>query len=195
MATSMGQRIGIWVIAGALTIGTLGGFVAMILSTDNSKKDQELATQQQADAQKKVDAASKILSDKYYASFKAYKDSVVSFDPSTVGDKVTTNDLVVGDGTDIAKDTKYQVYYIGWNPKGVIFDSSLDTDKLKAPLDTSTLQGGLIAGWDEGVIGMKVGGVREITIPSDKAYGEKGAGDSIPPNTPIKFIVQIIATT
>jgi FKBP-type peptidyl-prolyl cis-trans isomerase len=114
------------------------------------------------------------------------------FDVASVGDKVTTTDLVPGDGADITKDTKYQAYYIGWNPKGKTFDSSFSSDKLKAPIDTS--QGSMISGWTTGVAGMKVGGVREITIPSDLAYGDKGSGDDIPPNTPIKFVVMIIAT-
>ncbi len=53
----------------------------------------------------------------------------------------------------------------------------------------------LIPGWAEGVIGMRVGGVREITIPSDLAYKDQGSGNDIPPNTPIKFIVYVIAIT
>jgi FKBP-type peptidyl-prolyl cis-trans isomerase len=110
-----------------------------------------------------------------------------------VGDKVTTRDIKAGDGAEITADTKYQAYYTGWNPKGVVFDSSIKGESLGAPIDTSQIS--LIQGWNEGVVGMKVGGVREITIPSDLAYGEQGSGDTIPPNTPIKFVVMIIATT
>jgi FKBP-type peptidyl-prolyl cis-trans isomerase len=76
----------------------------------------------------------------------------------------------------------------GWNPKGVVFDQSISDGKLIAPI----AGGNLITGWNEGVIGMKIGGVRELSIPSDKAYGSTGSGDNIPPNTPIKFIVMII---
>jgi FKBP-type peptidyl-prolyl cis-trans isomerase FkpA len=50
----------------------------------------------------------------------------------------------------------------------------------------------LIQGWKEGMKGMKIGGIREITIPSDKAYGESGQGDDIPANTPLKFVVMAI---
>lgn len=196
MATPKKQRIGIWVIAVVMLLGTIGSFVAMILSNTNAKIDQEQQQKLYADYQKQMAETQKqagALSDKYYGEFVQYKTTPASFDAAGVGDKVMTNDLKQGDGAEITKDTKYQAYYIGWNPKGKTFDSSFDGEKLKAPIDTSQ-SGGLISGWETGVVGMKVGGVREITIPSDLAYGDKGSGDDIPPNTPIKFIVMIIAT-
>jgi FKBP-type peptidyl-prolyl cis-trans isomerase len=103
---------------------------------------------------------------------------------------VQTEDLLVGTGQTVDENTQYSAYYIGWNPKGVIFDQSIKEGKLIAPIPAQ----GLIQGWNEGTKGMKLGGVREITIPSDKAYGEKGGGDKIPPNTPIKFLVLAIET-
>lgn len=197
MATKKSQRIGIWIIAIVMLVGTLGSFAVMVLGTQNQATD--LAKQQEmykeyekmlAEQQKKADE----LSTKYYDSFKEYESKPATFDAGTVGDSVTTNDLKQGDGAEIKADTKYQAYYIGWNPKGKTFDSSIDSDKkkLKNPIDTS--ESSLIEGWAKGIEGMKVGGVREITIPSDLAYGEKGSGDNIPPNTPIKFIVMVIAT-
>lgn len=101
-------------------------------------------------------------------------------------------------------DTPMALYYIGWNPDGEVFDSSLAQDALKEPiyhsddaqgfvgLENGIDQASLIAGWKDGVKGMKIGGVREITIPSDKAYGPAGSGEQIPPNTPLKFIVMSI---
>ena len=47
----------------------------------------------------------------------------------------------------------------------------------------------MIGGWKKGIVGMKIGGVRELTIPSAQAYGEEGSGDDIPANTPLKFVV------
>jgi FKBP-type peptidyl-prolyl cis-trans isomerase len=195
MATPKSQRIGIWIIAIVMMVGTLGSFAVIVLANKNSATDQtaqnkalEDYKKQAAEQQKQADE----LSAKYYPQFKQYQSSPATFDAGSVGDKVTTNDLQQGDGTEITKDTKYQAYYIGWNPKGKTFDSSFDGDKLKAPIDTS--QGTMISGWNTGVTGMKVGGVREVTIPSDLAYGDKGSGDDIPPNTPIKFIIMIIAT-
>lgn len=196
MATPKSQRIGIWIIAIVMMVGTLGSFAVIVLanqnqSADQTEQDKLLAEQQkqQADQQKQADE----LSTKYYADFKQYENTPAVFDMKSVGKDVVTNDLKVGDGAALTKDTKYQAYYIGWNPKGKTFDSSFDGTKLKAPIDTTEIPS-LISGWETGVVGMKVGGVREITIPSDLAYGDKGNGDNIPPNTPIKFIIMVIAT-
>jgi FKBP-type peptidyl-prolyl cis-trans isomerase len=194
MATTTGQRVGIWVIAIVLTVGTLAGFVAMILAPQNEASDSaRLQKAQQeyqaayADYQTKVDAQAAELSKKYYAEFSKYKDIPAPFKAADVK-KLTTRDLKAGTGEVIKEDTAYSAYYIGWNPQGKVFDQSLDGNKLKAPIEG----GNLIQGWNEGVVGMKVGGVREFTIPSDKAYGEQGSGEDIPANTPIKFIVMII---
>ena len=187
MATPKSQRIGIWVIAIVLAIGTLGSFLVIILSNQNQQTDtariQKLTDQYQSDVNKQA----KQLSDKYYPTFKQYATIPAKFDAGSVT-KLETNDLKVGDGAEIKKGTPYSAYYIGWNPKGVIFDQSIENNALKSPI----AGGSLIDGWEEGVIGMKIGGVREISIPSDKAYGKTGSGDNIPPNTPIKFVVMAI---
>lgn len=190
MSTSRSQRIGIWVIAVVMTVGTIGSFFVVILANNNSAKDQ----QQQLDAQKlytdyqtKVQAQADELSKQYYPTFSQYKSLPAAFDASSVK-SVQTEDLKVGDGEEIKSGTAYSAYYIGWNPKGKVFDQSIDGEKLKAPI----AGGNLIPGWNEGVIGMKMNGVRVITIPSDKAYGKTGSGEDIPPNTPIKFIVMVI---
>lgn len=199
MATPKKQRIGIWIIAAVMLVGTIGSFVVMVLANENNQKD--LAEQQKLydeymkqleEQQKEGDAAAKELSDKYYATFAQFSSMPAAFDESSVGNTVTTSDLKVSDGAEIKEDTKYKAYYIGWTPKGTVFDSSIQDGTLKAPIDTSQMS--LIEGWNQGVVGMKVGGVREITIPSDLAYGEEGSGEKIGPNTPIKFIVMIIET-
>lgn len=196
MATPKSQRIGIWIIAVVMVIGTIGSFAVIVLANENGANDQTAQDKALADYQKQMEEQQKKadeLSSKYYSKFKKYQDSPAKFDADKVGDKVTTKDLKKGTGAEIKKDTKYQAYYIGWNPKGKEFDSSFDGKKLKAPIDTSEISA-LIPGWETGVVGMKVGGVREVTIPSDLAYKDKGNGDNIPPNTPIKFVIYIIAT-
>ena len=68
-----------------------------------------------------------------------------------------------------------------------------DGKKLKEPFSVEGLaNASVIEGWKEGLIGMRIGGVRELAIPSSKAYGEKGQGDKIPANTPLKFVVMAI---
>lgn len=200
MATTKAQRLGILVILIVTIVGTVGSFAVMVLASKNqaadSAKQQKAISDYQAKYkayQAKVDAQSAELSAKYYATFSPYSSRVSSFDASSVKD-VATTDLATGDGETISGTTPFAAYYIGWNPKGKIFDQSIDGAKLKAPLPITTGldSASLIDGWKEGMKGMKIGGVREITIPSDKAYKEQGQGDDIPPNTPLKFVVMAI---
>lgn len=184
------QRIGILVIAIVMIVGTIGSFAMLIIANQNTLAEQKRLAQQQQEAAEKKQKEDAALSAKYYATFKTYDTRVAAFDADAIGAEVTHEDLQEGTGDTITKASAYKAYYIGWNPKGKIFDSSISGDALKEPLDLSQMT--LITGWYEGVEGMKIGGIREITIPSDKAYGEKGQGDDIPPNTPIKFIVMAI---
>lgn len=202
MATTKVQRYGILAILIVTVIGTIGSFAVLVLGTQNQAK--EAADQQKvvSDYQEKykeytakVTAQGDELSKQYYGTFSPYSSQVAAFDLDGVKE-LATEDLVVGDGEEITGTTKFAAYYIGWNPKGKVFDQSIDTasNKLKAPLSVATGldAASLIAGWKEGMKGMRINGVRVITIPSDKAYGEQGQGDDIPPNTPLKFVVMAI---
>ena len=198
MARGRAQRIGIWVIATVLLIGTLASFLALILAPKNQATDQSRLADLQAEYQKsqdeyqvKVAAQTAALSAEHFATFSPFGARVGAFDAASVSD-LKTEDLVVGSGGEIAADTTFTAYYIGWNPSGVVFDQSVEGDSLKAPFLVSP--GSVIEGWGKGVIGMKVGGVRELTIPSALAYGETGSGDNIPANTPLKFVLMIIPT-
>lgn len=197
-STSKAQRIGIWIIAAVLTIGTLGSFVIMILANDNQKTDTTVIAAKKAEytklstayqAQAAAQAAE--LSTQYAATFKEYASRPAVFDKSSAT-TLKTEDLKVGDGADIAATSSFSAYYIGWNPSAKVFDQSIDGDALKAPI--AVTPGGVISGWTEGVVGMKVGGVRELTIPSDKAYGATAKSEDIPANTPLKFVIMIIPT-
>jgi FKBP-type peptidyl-prolyl cis-trans isomerase len=197
MATPKSQRVGIWIIAIVLTIGTLGSFLAIVLGNQNKTTDQANLQKAYSDYQAKstdystkVAAQTKALSDKYYSVLSQYSSIPAAFSASGIK-TLGKQDLNIGEGSEITTKTDYSAYYIGWNPKGVIFDQSIDKGALKAPL-TVPAGSSMIIGWKEGVLGMKVGGVRELTIPSSMAYGAAGSGDNIPANTPIKFVVLII---
>ena len=188
MATPKSQRIAILIIAVVMVVGTFGSFAALILGAKNESADTERAQQASAVYQSEVEAQNKELTEKYYPVLSQYKELPGKFDRDSVKE-LTTEDLVVGTGSEIKDGKDYVAYYIGWNIDGKVFDQSIEGETLKTPIDPSM---GLIEGWDEGVKGMKIGGVRLLTIPSDKAYGEKGGGDDIPSNTPIKFVVMAI---
>ncbi len=194
MATKRSQRIGIWIIAGALIIGTLAGFLAMIIAPKNAETDQarleklsEEYGNEYSEYQAKISAN---LAGKYYDTLKQYESRVGEFDAASVTE-LQKEDLVQGEGDELTDEDSFTAYYIGWNPSGKIFDSSFQGETLKAPLDVAP--GSVISGWTEGVVGMKPGGVRELTIPPEKAYGDKAQGEDIPANTPLKFIVLIVS--
>ncbi len=98
-------------------------------------------------------------------------------------------DLVEGDGTEATDHKHVQVHYTGWLTDGTKFDSSLDRDQ------TFSFQLGarqVIRGWDEGVLGMKEGGKRRLTVPGHMAYGSRGYPGLIPPNATLVFEVELI---
>ena len=100
-------------------------------------------------------------------------------------------DLEVGTGAEAQAGQIVTVHYTGWLTDGQKFDSSKDrNDPFVFPLG----QGMVIKGWDQGVVGMKVGGKRKLTIPPELGYGARGAGGVIPPNATLIFEVELLGT-
>ena len=98
-------------------------------------------------------------------------------------------DIIVGEGDSPEVGDKVVVHYTGTLEDGTKFDSSKDRGQ---PFEFAIGVGQVIRGWDEGVITMKPGGNRILTIPSDLAYGERGAGELIPPGATLIFDVELI---
>jgi peptidylprolyl isomerase len=97
-------------------------------------------------------------------------------------------DIKVGTGEVVEKGDTVVINYVGTLTDGTKFDSSYDRNE---PFQTEIGVGHVIKGWDEGVVGMKVGGKRKLTIPPDMAYGEQGVGP-IPPNSTLIFDVELL---
>ena len=97
--------------------------------------------------------------------------------------------LAEGDGAQAASGHKVNVHYTGWLENGTKFDSSVDRG---TPFSFDLGARQVIAGWDEGVAGMKVGGKRKLTIPPELGYGARGAGGVIPPNATLVFEVELL---
>jgi FKBP-type peptidyl-prolyl cis-trans isomerase len=98
-------------------------------------------------------------------------------------------DVTQGEGTEATPDHTVSVHYTGWLPNGEKFDSSRDRNE---PFSFTLGAGQVIAGWDEGVAGMKVGGRRKLVIPSDLGYGTAGAPPDIPPGATLVFDVELL---
>jgi len=111
------------------------------------------------------------------------------------GQEVTTasglryTDVKVGTGAEAKAGQTAVVHYTGTLTNGNKFDSSKDRNQ---PFSFPLGAGRVIKGWDEGVAGMKVGGVRKLTIPSNLGYGAQGAGGVIPPNATLLFEVELL---
>ena len=107
----------------------------------------------------------------------------------TTASGLVYEDTVVGAGAEAKAGQQVSVHYTGWLTNGSKFDSSKDRDE---PFEFPLGQRNVIAGWDEGVQGMRVGGVRKLTIPPHLGYGARGAGGVIPPNATLVFEVELL---
>lgn len=189
MAATKAQQIGIWIIAGVLTIGTVGGFISLVLSNDNSAKD---SAQQQADYTKQI--ADQAAQAKAQAQANADNSvaldgySAETFDPASVT-ALQKQILVAGTGDEVKSTDSINASYFGWTSDGVIFDSSKKKDTAKDTPVTFSLSS-VIKGWTDGLAGQRVGSIVKLVIPADQAYGSTGSG-IIPANAPLEFIVKI----
>lgn len=184
-SNNQAQRIGIWIIAIVMLVGTIGSFVVIILANSNQKIDQALQETQAADYEAQAKAAAQANADNS-EGFGGY--SARTFDAAAV---TALNVEVLKEGTgEVVKATdSINAGYFGWTSDGKIFDSSKKKGADNAPV-TFPLSG-VISGWTEGLTGVKAGSVVRLTIPADKGYGATGSG-IIPANAPLEFIVEIV---
>jgi FKBP-type peptidyl-prolyl cis-trans isomerase len=209
------QRFCVGIVAAVMVLSTVALFAGLVLSNQNQEKDLVTETEERARLTElldayyaEVDGQAAVLSEQYFTDFKKHRLEVKAYNAANAEAmaEIKVRDLKVGKGKEITQEIMdayemefyedettlppYSAYYIGWLADGTVFDSSFNEDEtgLNFPLAGGT---GYIAGWLEGVIGMRIGGVREVTIPSLKGYGTVDQG-VIPPNSPLKFIIMLV---
>jgi peptidylprolyl isomerase len=108
---------------------------------------------------------------------------------SAATDTLQITDEKIGTGPAVKSGDTVTVNYKGTLQNGTVFDSSYTRNQ---PFTTQIGTGQVIKGWDEGIVGMKVGGKRKLIIPPDLAYGSQGAGGAIPPNATLTFEIELL---
>jgi peptidylprolyl isomerase len=113
----------------------------------------------------------------------------VTGDPVTMPDGLKYWDIAVGKSAPAVSGKRVRVHYTGWLLDGTKFDSSLDAGH---PFVFTLGRGQVIPGWDEGLLGMREGGKRQLRVPAEPAYGEQGSPPTIPPNSTLIFDIQLL---
>jgi len=111
-------------------------------------------------------------------------------DYQTTSTGLQVHDLRAGDGASPSKGQRVTVHYTGWLTNGKCFDSSVSRNK---PFSFEIGRRKVIRGWDEGVISMRVGGLRQLRIPPGLGYGAVGSPPVIPKNATLIFEVELLA--
>lgn len=200
LKTTWQQRIIIGIIAFLLLFSTVAVYALIVLSNEKSKNTNEQVAKELSKVEEEIAAKRseleeviKSMSGKYYDKLVGYRSRVRSYNATSVNNAgLVKEDLEAGDGAEITEDTSYYSYYIGWCADETVFDSSFDSwdtpTSLIDPLSYTSGSSSFIQGWKDGVIGMKIGGVRELSIPGELAYGDSKelCGGTY---SPLKFII------
>lgn len=199
LKTSWKQRLAILAIAVLLLGITVATYIGLVISNNSSSSAADTSAQDEiyqryVAKNDELTALATSFAPTYFEEMKNYKSEVKAYNEETANSSaLQTEDFKVGDGTEITEEwNDYYAYYIGYCADETVFDSSFDSYEspttLKAPISGAQ---SLIAGWSQGVLGMKVGGVRQITMPGDLAYGDTReiCGDT---NKPLRFIIMAI---
>lgn len=194
LKTSVSQRIIITVIAILLLGSFFAMYIGIVISGNNKENNLSALEDKYNEKQETLSAYGTELSGQYFDEFVNYKSQVKAYNAESANSVgVRTTDLKEGTGRELTSgDTNYYAYYIGWCADESVFDSSFNSFEDPTALKTPLYAGqGLIQGWNEGVIGMKIGGVREIQMPGEVAYADSQeiCGGY---NSPLKFIVMAI---
>jgi peptidylprolyl isomerase len=106
-----------------------------------------------------------------------------------MGETLAIEDIKTGTGKAVVKGALITTQYRGFLSNGVEFDSSYAKGK---PFQCVIGTGRVIKGWDQGLMGMRVGGVRKLFVPAQLGYGERGSGTKVPPHADLVFEVELL---
>ncbi|MBA6420911.1 FKBP-type peptidyl-prolyl cis-trans isomerase [Pseudomonas sp. 5Ae-yellow] len=106
-----------------------------------------------------------------------------------MSNELTITDLCVGEGKECVKGALITTHYTGWLEDGSVFDSSHQRGK---PFQCVIGTGRVIKGWDQGLMGMRVGGTRRLSVPAHLAYGERSVGEHIKANSDLQFEIELL---
>lgn len=198
LKTSGKQRFFIILIAVLMLGSVIASYAAIVIngnkssSSDTDAKIDEAKIAEYEEAYDKIQAEFSSATKSDYDKFIAYKSNIKAYNEASANSSgIQTTDLVKGTGEKITDDnTNYLAYYVGWCADETVFDSSFD-DKdnptaFAKILDPSL---GMIEGWTLGVDGMRIEGIREITMPSELAYKDQDIACGA--NKPLKFLVYL----
>lgn len=199
LKTSPKQRIFISIIAIIMLASIIASYAAIIAggssSSDSKSKVDEAKIAEYTALYEEKQGKLKELSSDNFAKFIGFKSEIAAYNETSANENgLKMRDLLEGSGKTItSEDSDYLAYYVGWCADETVFDSTLD-DPANPTGFVSALAGSpnMIEGWKQGINGMKLGGIRKITIPGELAYGETTeiCGGF---NKPLKFIVMLIA--
>lgn len=167
-----GQRIFILVIVAVFFLSSLGVSGLVIWDQIANKDKNQAASQTSNDLQKQIEELQK-----------------QQGQDNQQGGTVQSTDITPGTGAEATAGKKVTVNYLGTLTNGTKFDSSYDRNQ---PFDFTLGGGQVIKGWDQGVVGMKVGGKRKLVIPAALAYGEQSPSPSIPANSDLVFEIELL---
>jgi len=203
--TKTSTRVSIGIIAAAMIASFAALYFGMVVNYDAPTEPGTLTSEEQNEFDQllaayndELEAISNELSNRHFAFFSGFRSEVRAFNAASITE-LGTRDLHVGEGREIGDpgddlnhDVEYAAFYIGFCADESIFDSSFDDpnnpSRLMMPLEGTP---NLIEGWLRGIVGMRIGGVREISMPGDLAYGQSReiCGGL---NSPLRFIIMLI---
>jgi len=202
LKTSPKQRFFIILIAVIMLGSMIASYAAIVLNNGGSDSSasadtEEISEEKAAEYEEAYNNVVAKFSEKTkgdFDKFIQYKSEIAGYNENSANEGgLKSRDLAEGSGEEVKEDgSNYLAYYVGWCADESVFDSTFDDDEnptaFSKILDPSM---GLIEGWTQGMKGMKIGGVRKITIPGELAYGDSMeicGGE----NKPLKFIVMAV---